>query len=504
MGSVSIRLPDPCLVVLVGAAGAGKSTWAGGGSVPAASSSPDHLRGIVGPARARPAAPQGRLRRPRAHRAKRLKRKLTTVLDSTGLEAPHRAKLVALAARRRACPCIAVVFDCPNGRPGRATGRASSRCRRRSSPRSSRVRRGARCRSTTRASRPSPSSTPTTPGRARRAPLPRRAGAARRQQEDPVPLTFGLQIGRFAFPGGAAELAPRLADFARTAEDVGFTSISVMDHLVQIPQIGPEWEDMPESWTTLGYLAGATRTAHARRARHATSACATSPTWQDRRHRRRALGRPGVVRPRRRLVRAGDAALRLSSVEPPARRGSTGSRTRSSCCRCCGARGRRPSRAARSRRRRRRATRGRSRSAIPILVGGGGEKRTLRLVAEHADACNLFGEPADVAAKLDVLRRHCEDVGRDPVDDPGHALRRGRRARRTARRAVRRRRRHRRGADRPLPRPRRGRRRARHRRPAQRRRAGGRRGVRPGDRRVQVADCGSSAARGRRRRRRPA
>ena len=51
-----------------------------------------------------------------------------------------------------------------------------------------------------------------------------------------------------------------------------------------------------------------------------------------------------------------------------------------------------------------------------IMIGGGGEKKTLRLVARYADACNLFGGPADVQHKLDVLRRHCEDVGRDPAE----------------------------------------------------------------------------------------
>ena len=53
---------------------------------------------------------------------------------------------------------------------------------------------------------------------------------------------------------------------------------------------------------------------------------------------------------------------------------------------------------------------------VPILVGGSGERRTLRLVARAADACNLFGEPDVVAAKVDVLRRHCADAGRDPAD----------------------------------------------------------------------------------------
>jgi alkanesulfonate monooxygenase SsuD/methylene tetrahydromethanopterin reductase-like flavin-dependent oxidoreductase (luciferase family) len=53
---------------------------------------------------------------------------------------------------------------------------------------------------------------------------------------------------------------------------------------------------------------------------------------------------------------------------------------------------------------------------IPILIGGGGEKRTLRLVAAYADACNLFGNPAKVAAKVAVLERHCTELDRDPAD----------------------------------------------------------------------------------------
>jgi alkanesulfonate monooxygenase SsuD/methylene tetrahydromethanopterin reductase-like flavin-dependent oxidoreductase (luciferase family) len=55
------------------------------------------------------------------------------------------------------------------------------------------------------------------------------------------------------------------------------------------------------------------------------------------------------------------------------------------------------------------------REGPPILIGGGGERRTLRLVAEHADACNLFGDVATVGHKLEVLARHCADVGRDPA-----------------------------------------------------------------------------------------
>jgi alkanesulfonate monooxygenase SsuD/methylene tetrahydromethanopterin reductase-like flavin-dependent oxidoreductase (luciferase family) len=53
---------------------------------------------------------------------------------------------------------------------------------------------------------------------------------------------------------------------------------------------------------------------------------------------------------------------------------------------------------------------------IPILIGGGGEKRTLRLVAQYADACNFFGNLAEIKHKVEVLKRHCEDVGRDPSE----------------------------------------------------------------------------------------
>jgi alkanesulfonate monooxygenase SsuD/methylene tetrahydromethanopterin reductase-like flavin-dependent oxidoreductase (luciferase family) len=53
---------------------------------------------------------------------------------------------------------------------------------------------------------------------------------------------------------------------------------------------------------------------------------------------------------------------------------------------------------------------------VPILVGGSGERVTLKLVAKHADACNLFGEADTVRRKVDVLRRHCDDVGRDPAE----------------------------------------------------------------------------------------
>jgi alkanesulfonate monooxygenase SsuD/methylene tetrahydromethanopterin reductase-like flavin-dependent oxidoreductase (luciferase family) len=59
-----------------------------------------------------------------------------------------------------------------------------------------------------------------------------------------------------------------------------------------------------------------------------------------------------------------------------------------------------------------------------IMIGGGGERKTLRLVAQYADACNFFGGPDEVAHKVDVLRRHCDAVGRDPREIEVTALHR--------------------------------------------------------------------------------
>ena len=74
-------------------------------------------------------------------------------------------------------------------------------------------------------------------------------------------MRFGLQIGSFTWPGGAAETAGRLGAIAAAAEEAGFSSISVMDHFVQIPAVGREWEDMLESTATLGFLAASTSSA---------------------------------------------------------------------------------------------------------------------------------------------------------------------------------------------------------------------------------------------------
>ena len=226
-----------------------------------------------------------------------------------------------------------------------------------------------------------------------------------------MPLSFGLQIATFEWPDG---IGSRLASVARAAERAGFTSMWVMDHFVQIPQVGPHWQNMLDSWTTLGFLAG-----HTERARLGTmvtgityrnlahlaklvatldvlsggrAVCGVGAGWYEREHKAYGFDFPPV---RRRYELLEDALQLLPLMwgpGAPAFEGKTITVAEALCYP-------RP-----------------VQERIPILIGGSGERKTLRLVAQYADACNLFGDAATVRHKVDVLRAHCAGVGRDPAD----------------------------------------------------------------------------------------
>ena len=145
-------------------------------------------------------------------------------------------------------------------------------------------------------------------------------------------MRFGLQIGRFTWPGAPAETAARLGAIAAAAEEAGFSSISVMDHFVQIPGVGREWEDMLESTATLGFLAASTSSVRLgtlvtgvtyRNPAHVAKIVATLDVLSGGRAFC-GLGR-GVVRARARAVRLGRSRRSPSAT--------SGSRTPSSCCR---------------------------------------------------------------------------------------------------------------------------------------------------------------------------
>ena len=203
-------------------------------------------------------------------------------------------------------------------------------------------------------------------------------------------MEIGLHVANFTWPGGPGALAQDLTRVVTTAEDVGFARVSVMDHVWQIGLLGPPEHAMLEAYTTLGYLAARTVAGRAAGLGHRGRLPRARAAGEDGHDAGRAVGRAGLARHRRRLERArSQGAGAASSRRPPS--GSSGWRRRCrSACRC-GA-----------------TTTARSRASItssgrtlnspqpirrphpPILIGGGGEKKTLRLVAQYAEACNLF------------------------------------------------------------------------------------------------------------------
>lgn len=237
---------------------------------------------------------------------------------------------------------------------------------------------------------------------------------ARRQEEDPVTLSFGLQIPRFTWPGGPAETGARLRAIAVAAEQAGFSSIWVMDHFLQIPQVGREWEDMLDSYTTLGFLAGATERIQLgalvtgvtyRNVAHLAKIVATldvlsggrawcgiGAAWFGREHEVYGWEFPALKDRYALLEDALELLPLMWGAGSPPFEGRVVKVPETICYP-------RP-----------------LQERVPIMIGGSGERKTLKLVAQHADACNLFGDAATVAHKLEVLRAHCDAVGRDPAE----------------------------------------------------------------------------------------
>ena len=245
------------------------------------------------------------------------------------------------------------------------------------------------------------------------------------------PVTrLGLQIPNFTFPGVAdADLFETIAGIAITADNHGFDSLWVMDHLYQIEVVGPREHPMLEAYTLLGALAA--RTSEIALGTMVTGVTYRNPAllakivttldiissgrailgigaaWNDDEHAGYGYDFPTAKERLDRLEEALQIIPAMFTEEAPSFEGRH-YRIRDVLNNPKPVRGR-----------------------IPVLIGGGGEKRTLRLVAQYGDACNLFGGPDDVRHKLDVLERHCADVGRDPaeitktvlltVGDPGKA-----------------------------------------------------------------------------------
>jgi F420-dependent oxidoreductase-like protein len=228
-------------------------------------------------------------------------------------------------------------------------------------------------------------------------------------------MKFGLQFYSFTWPGGPSAIGPTLARAVRTADDVGFDSIWVMDHFWQIGGPGSELEPMLEGWTTLGFMA-----AHSQRARLGLMVGGVY-------HRNPALW--VKVATTLDVLSGGRAWLGIGAgwnqVEaeglgfpfpPLADRFEMLEETLQIAHGMW--QGERDSEHAFDGRHFHatgllNSPQSLSRPRVPILIGGGGEKKTLRLVAQYADATNLDAEPEQLLAKYRILAGHCEAVGRD-------------------------------------------------------------------------------------------
>jgi F420-dependent oxidoreductase-like protein len=224
-------------------------------------------------------------------------------------------------------------------------------------------------------------------------------------------MKIGLHIPDFTWTGGDSAIAGTLAEVARTADEAGFDRISVMDHFFQIRHHGPAEHAMLEAYTTLGYLAAHTERATLLTlvtgviyrypgilAKQVTTLDVLSrgrawlgigAGWNEEESKGLGLDFPPMKERFEQLEEAIQICLQMWSDDESGYDGKQFHLERTL-----------------------NSPQPLTRPHPPIMIGGGGEKKTLRFVAKYAQACNLFAGP-ELAHKLEVLREHCEREGRD-------------------------------------------------------------------------------------------
>jgi F420-dependent oxidoreductase-like protein len=229
-------------------------------------------------------------------------------------------------------------------------------------------------------------------------------------------MRLGIHVANFTLPGGPAALAPTLAATARVADEGGCSTVTLMDHYFQMESLATAHDPMLEGYTSLGFLAG--HTEHVQLGLLVTGVTYRHPgllakavttldvlsggramlgigaAWYEREHRGLGVPFPPVSERFERLEETLQICRQMWSDDDGPYTGRH-FRLAETICSPPPLQQPRP----------------------PVLVGGGGERKTLRLVAQYADACNLFATGTDaVAHKIEVLARHCQDVGRDPAE----------------------------------------------------------------------------------------
>lgn len=227
-------------------------------------------------------------------------------------------------------------------------------------------------------------------------------------------MQIGLQVPNFTWPGGAEELGRTLARIARRAEEVGFASFWLMDHHFQIEWVGPAETDMLEGYSALAFVA-----AHTSRMRLGTMVTGVTyrypgvlvktattldvlsggrawfgvgAAWFEREHKGLGVPYPPIAERFERLEETVQIAQQMWSDDNGPFRGKHYQLEETLCV---------PAPL--------------SRPHPPILIGGMGEKKTLRMVAQYAQGCNLFlfAGVEEVRRKLDILKAHCDKLGRN-------------------------------------------------------------------------------------------
>lgn len=396
-------VPDPALVVLVGAAGSGKSAWARSRYREAEIVSSDELRAVVGSGPHDLDATEDAFALLDQVVDARTRRGLTTVIDTLGLDADRRLAWRDLA-RRRGLAAVAVLLATP-----------PELCRQRNAARDRPVPARALTAQLRRARDVGAAldgegwdhvervgTRPTTP-----APAP--AALDHRAPEEHR-LRLVLQVSRFPWE---EDPAGWLRQVAVAAADAGFHGLALMDHLVQIPQVDRPWTPIPEPFVTLGLLAGldtglqvgplctpvsfrapgilAKTLATLDVLSGGRTFCGIGAGWWEREHR--GFGLP-FASAGARLDLLEEAVETMRALWAPGTKEYVGERVRLPETTCYP----------------------RPVGRLPVVVGGGGERRTLRIAARWGDACNIRADLDTVRHKTAVLHRHCDEVGR-PRDE---------------------------------------------------------------------------------------
>src|SRR2546430_7266070 len=236
-------------------------------------------------------------------------------------------------------------------------------------------------------------------------------------------MQLDLHIMRFDWAGGPSGIGPGVADLTQRAEAMGVRTVSFMDHYFQMDWMAPAEDPMLEGYTALGFVAGRTERLRLRLLvtgvtyRHpgllakivttldvlsgGRAELGIGAAWYEREHNGLGVPFPPTAERFERLEEAIQICLQMWSDNNGAFSGKHYQLAETLCS---------PMPVSQPRPR--------------ILIGGSGERKTLRLVAQYADACNIFGGVDEVAQKLDVLRPHCDAGGRDPNENEGTATHR--------------------------------------------------------------------------------